>query len=288
MADKKKCERCGKMVPWVCFLGNSTLATFKITIGFLADSKALIADGMHSASDVIATIMVLISLNISGRDDDDSHPWGHGKIEFLGAAFVYTILFLLSLFLLYDSIGALIRGDAVQPEFISLIGAAISIIANYILSSYGLCAGKKLSSPALIANAQENRADMLSSIAVLIGIALSLCGYPFFDALAALLVALIILRTATRLGLDAIRNLIDSSLPTNKLLLIKGVVREFKQVRNARFRTRRVGQQVWVEMEIQVSPEHSVTEAAAIASEVRLALIRRFRHIKEVSISFTC
>ena len=89
------------MVPWVCFLGNTTLALFKIFVGIISGSRGLIADGMHSASDVIATIMVLISLSIAGKEDDDTHPWGHGKIEFAGALMVYAILLILSIFLFY-------------------------------------------------------------------------------------------------------------------------------------------------------------------------------------------
>jgi cation diffusion facilitator family transporter len=286
---KDKCLRCIKMVPWVCFLGNSTLACFKTFVGIISGSKGLIADGMHSASDVIATIMVLISLGIAGKQDDETHPWGHGKVEFVGALFVYAILLGLSIYLFQDALRSMIIGAMKPPHLISFVAALVSIIANFVLSGYGFCAGKQFNSPAMIANANENRADMLSSVAVVIGIIGANMGFVFLDALAAVLVALIIFRTALTLGLEAFRNLLDVSLPKEKEELIKDTVLQYREVKGIKFvRTRRMGQSVWVDMEILVDTKKTVREAYAIAREARLALMRKFKHIKETSVSFTC
>jgi cation diffusion facilitator family transporter len=286
---KEKCVRCGKVVPWVCFFGNSTLALFKVFVGLVSGSKGLVADGMHSASDVIATIMVLISLKVASRKDDDTHPWGHGKIEFAGAVAVYTILFSLSIYLFYDAIKSIIIGTLRPPHLVSFVAAAVSIIANFILSGYGFCAGKQLNSPAMVANANENKADMLSSIAVIIGIVGANMGFIFLDALAAVMVSLIIFRTALKLGIQALRDLLDISLPSEKADLIRNVALRYREVKGINFvKARKVGQSVWVDMEIFISPKISVREGYAIAREIRLALIRRFKYIKDASVSFTC
>lgn len=286
---KEKCEKCANQIPWVCFCGNLTLAIFKVFVGFISGSKGLIADGMHSASDVIATIMVLISLKISGRKDDETHPWGHGKVEFAGALLVYAILLILSIFLFHDAIITIIRGDAKPPHLVSFVAAVVSIVANFILSGYGFCAGRHLSSPALIANANENRADMFSSIAVVFGIIAANMGYVIMDSLAAVLVSLIIFKMAFTLGIQAFRNLMDVSLPGEKVDLIKKVVLGYREVKGVSFvKVRRVGQNVWVDMEIFVDPRKNVKEAHAIVRELRLALIRKFKHIKDASVSFTC
>jgi len=289
MKVKDKCERCGEMVPWVCFFGNSILALFKVFVGMISGSKGLVADGMHSASDVIATIMVLISLGIAGRKDDDTHPWGHGKVEFVGALMVYAILLALSVFLFIDAVEIILKGNMKPPHIVSFVAAAVSIIANYILSGYGFCAGKHLNSPAMIANANENRADMLSSIAVVFGIIGANLGFVILDPLAAILVALIIFKTALTLGLQALRNLLDISLPAEKIELIRKVIVPYKQVKGINFiKTRRVGQSVWIEVEIFVDAKKNIKEAHQIAREIRLALIRKFKHIKDASVSFTC
>ncbi|MBF0252850.1 MAG: cation transporter [Candidatus Omnitrophica bacterium] len=284
-----KCIKCGKMVPWVCFFGNSLLAIFKTFVGIVSGSKGLVADGMHSASDVLATIMVLISLRIAGRKDDHTHPWGHGKVEFAGALMVYTILLSLSILLFNDALKAIIAGELKPPHIVSFVAASVSIVANYVLSGYGFCAGKQLGSPAMIANANENRADMLSSVAVVIGIIGANMGFLILDSLAAILVALIIFKTALSLGIEAFKNLLDMSLPAEKEGLIKKLVMQYRDVKGvSAVKTRRVGQQVWIDMEILVDARKSVEEAHALVRELRQALMRKYRQIKDVSISFTC
>jgi cation diffusion facilitator family transporter len=286
---KDKCIRCSKVVPWVCLFGNTTLACFKIFVGIVSGSKGLVADGMHSASDVIATIMVLVSLGVAGREDDKTHPWGHGKVEFAGALIVYTILLALSIYLFQDALRAIIGGKLKPPHLVSFVAAVISVIANFILSGYGFCAGRQQNSPAMIANANENRADMFSSIAVVIGIIGANMGFVFLDALAAVGVSLIIFKTALTLGLQAFRNLLDISLPSRKNRLLENTVLQYKEVKGINFlKTRRVGQSVWVDMEILIDSRKTIKEAYAVTREVRLALMRRFEHIKEVAIAFTC
>lgn len=286
---KTKCEICATRVPWVCFCGNATLAVFKVFVGLISGSKGLVADGMHSASDVVATGMILITLNIAKRKDDKTHPWGHGKIEFVGAMFVYTILLCLSIYLFHDALISMIAGNRSPPHIVGFLAAGISILANFILSGYGFCAGRHLNSPALIANANENRADMLSSVAVVIGIVGANMGYVFMDSLAAILVALIIFKTALTLWLQAYKNLIDVSLPAEKAELVKKVALEYRDVKGVNYiKSRRVGQSVWVDMEIFVDARKNVREAHMIVRELRLALIRRFKHIKDVSVTFSC
>jgi cation diffusion facilitator family transporter len=141
----------------------------------------------------------------------------------------------------------------------------------------------------MIANANENRSDMIASVAVAAGILLANCGIPMLDPIAAFLVGLMIGRMALKLGLSALKNLIDESLPAEKKGLIERVVLEYKEVRGINYlHTRRVGQQAWVDMEILIDAQRSVTEGHAIAREVRAALMRRFVQIKEVTITFTC
>ncbi|MBF0503612.1 MAG: cation transporter [Candidatus Omnitrophica bacterium] len=286
---QEKCVRCGKIVPWVVLLGNLTLAIFQIYVGHIAKSKGLVADGIHSGTDVVTTIMVIITVALSRHKDDKKYPWGLGKSEFLGAVFAYVLLFFISVMILVDAIVVITSGVIHPPHMAAFFAALVAIIANFILSSYGFCAGKKLNSPAMVANAQENRSDMLSSIAVLVGVFAANIGFPILDALAAIFVGLMIMRSAITLGIQAFRNLIDETLPGDREKLIEKEALKYKEVRGINYiHARRVGQQAWIDMEIIIDPKWTVKDGHAICREVRAALMRRFVQIKDVTISFTC
>ncbi|MBF0531979.1 MAG: cation transporter [Candidatus Omnitrophica bacterium] len=289
MAVPEKCVKCGKVVPWMVLVGNTTLSVFQIFVGTMAGSKGLIADGIHSGTDVLTTLMVIITVSLSERKSDKQHPWGRGKAEFLGAVFAYALLLYIAIMILFDAGKVLISGNIHPPHAAAFFCAVVAILANYILSAYGLCAGKKLNSPAMIANANENRSDMVASVAVAAGILLANIGFVILDAVAAFLVGLMIGRMALKLGISALRNLIDESLPAEKKALIEKVALQYQEVKGINYlHTRRVGQQAWVDMEIIIDSKHTVKEGHVITREVRAALMRRFSQIKDITITFTC
>ncbi|MBF0384273.1 MAG: cation transporter [Candidatus Omnitrophica bacterium] len=286
---QNKCVKCAKTVPWMVLLGNTTLSAFQIIVGTLAGSKGLIADGIHSGTDVLCTIMVIITVGLSEKKSDKKYPWGRGKSEFLGAVFAYTLLLYIAIVILWDAGLAIASGNIHPPHPAAVFCAIVAILANYILSSYGFCAGKKMNSPALIANANENRSDMISSIGVTIGIFLANLGITILDSLAAFFVGLMIGRMAIKLGIAALKNLIDESLPADKKALIEKVIMQYREVKGINYmHVRRVGQQAWVDMEIFIDPQRTVEEGHAITREVRAALLRRFIQIKDVTLTFTC
>ncbi|MFT7636451.1 MAG: cation diffusion facilitator family transporter [Candidatus Omnitrophota bacterium] len=286
---RQKCIDCGKRVPWVSFFGNSFLAVFTVLMGVFAGSKGLIADGIHSMTDVIGTVTVIVTLFIANKKDDDKHPWGRGKVEFTGALVVYTILFLLSCVLLVDAIKMMKEGVTEPPMMMAFFATVISIVLNYTMSGYAFCAGTRLNSPALVANAEENRADMNSSIAVMIGIIGANLGFYWMDPAAAVFVAFYIMKTAIFLIKSSWVQLIDKSLPMDKLVLLENAIKPYRGVKKINFiKARRIGQSVWLDIEIAMDLKMSVREASAVIREIRLALMRRFDQIKDVSIAFTC
>lgn len=288
MQVNEKCLKCGRQIPWVCFFGNATLAVFKAVVGFLSGSRALIADGLHSASDVLATIMVIISLKISGKAEDDAHPWGYGKAEYIGSLFVYTILLFLGAYILIDSVVDIVLRRNAPPHMISLFAAMVSVAGNVIFSSYGFCAGKRLNSPAMIANANENRADMFSSVAVILGILGAHAGFIFADSVAAIVVGLIIIRMSVKLTIEALRGLMDKNINAQAIAHIRAIALKQRGVSGVDFiRARKLGGKSWIEIEIMVDPRYTVGQANEICSEVRSAILRRAVHIKEVTTSFT-
>jgi len=285
----EKCFTCAKKVPVVCFFSNLTLAAFKMSVGYLTGSKGLFADGIHSLSDVVATTGVIISLKISDKGDDPQYPYGRGKIEFVSCVFVYSILFIVAIFILTGAISSILSGGLKAPNLISLFTAVVSVIANIILFRLGLCAGNAVNSPAIIANANENKADMLSSIAVIFGIIGSNLGYTYSDPLAAVIVGLIILGTSTTLGWKAIKALIDTSLSVKKLKVINEIILEVQRVERVNYiKTRQLGKQYWLDVGIQVSPELLVREGDILSQVVKYKLMKISERIKDVTVVLAC
>ncbi|HDY87369.1 MAG TPA: cation transporter [bacterium] len=285
----EKCFTCARRVPVVCFFSNLTLAVFKMSVGHLTGSKGLFADGIHSLSDVVATTGVIVSLKISDKGDDERYPYGRGKVEFISCIFVYSVLFIVAILILTEAIYSIYSGDLKIPRLISLFTAVVSVIANIILYRLGLCAGRAVNSPAIIANANENKADMLSSVAVIFGIIGSNLGYTYCDPLAAIVVGLIILKTATTLGWKAIEALVDTSLPVKKLKLLNEIILGVKGVERVNYiKSRQLGKHYWLDVEIQVSPELLVSEGDIILQVVKYELMKISERVKDVVVILAC
>ncbi len=286
---EQKCIACVKRMPVLIFFGKGILAAFQLFVGLATRSKGLVADGIHSISDVVAALMMIIGMKISSREEDEAHPWGRGKVEFVLSLLVYTVLVAIAIFVFIDAFEALIHGNRRPPHILAFLGGLVAVVANFIFSYYGLCAGRKANSAFMISYAKENRWDIVSGVIVVAGVLGANMGYVFLDAVAAMLVAVIIFRSWAALWIRAFRNLLDESLPHKKIKLIKDLILSFREVKGISFmKTRLVGQSIWIDLEILVSSALSVQKGFAVAREIRLALIRRFRHVKDVTVTYTC
>ncbi|HDY89924.1 MAG TPA: cation transporter [bacterium] len=230
-----------------------------------------------------------VSLKISDKGDDERYPYGRGKVEFISCIFVYSVLFIVALLILTGAINSIYSGDLKAPSLISLFTAVVSVIANIILYRLGLCAGNAVNSPAIIANANENKADMLSSIAVILGIIGSNLGYTYCDPLAAIVVGLIILKTATTLGWKAIEALVDTSLPVKKLKSLNEIILGVKGVERVNYiKSRQLGKHYWLDVEIQVSPDLLVREGNIILKVVKYELMKISDRVKDAVVILAC
>jgi len=284
-----KCIRCANKVPVVCLFSNLTLALFKMIVGWLTYSRGLFADGIHSLCDVIGNIGVIISLNISSKGVDEKYPYGRGKIEFISCIFVYSVLFIVAIFILASAIIHIIQGNLRTPSILSLFSALVSVFANMMLYRLAICAGKAINSPAIIADANENKADMLSSIAVIVGITGCHLGFKYSDVLSAIFVGLIILQTAVTLGWKAIQNLLDTSIPVENIKLINRRILTIEQVKRVNYiKTRRIGKHYQVDVEILLSPILSIREGDEIAEAVKHKIMKISNKIRDVVIIKAC
>ena len=149
-AERSRCVRCARRVPWYAFFGNLFLTVYKIIVGWLGGSPALIADGLHSFTDVIGTSVILASTRISARPADADHPYGHGKVEFMSSSFIYIVLVVLSIGIFTGGLLLLIHWELHAPSPVTFFGALVSIIYNVLMFRLGQCAGKRTNSPALL------------------------------------------------------------------------------------------------------------------------------------------
>ena len=270
MDSPAKCRRCAKRVPWASFWGNLILAIYKLIVGILGQSAALIADSIHSFTDVVGSTGILVATRISCREPDESYPYGRGKAEFVGAVFVYTILIFFSVMIMVASIRSMWSHRLGRPHFMTALGALVSVLYNYLMYRYATCAGRRNNSPAILADAFENRADAVSSVACIVGILGALVVDPICDQLAALLVGVIIFYNCIVQLREAAAGLMDSALPEGAVSLIERTAQRHDGVVAVNFvRSRQTGVRYWIDVGIAVSPELSVEQADAIVAAVR-------------------
>lgn len=271
---------------------NLLLTVFKIVAGVLGRSAAMIADGVHSLSDLLSDIVVLIFTHISSKGKDRDHSFGHGKFETLATLIVSTILVAVGANLMANGVSSIIgvfNGEVIpKPGYIALIAAAISIIAKEILYHATVKIGREQSSNVVIANAWHHRSDAFSSIGSLAGI----CGAIFLgdrwtilDPLASCIISVAIVVVAVRMAIPSLAELLETSLPEEVEQEIKTIALSIKGVDDIHeLKTRRNGISFIIDAHIAVHPNLSIVEAHDIATNVEEALLAKYGRETQINI----
>ncbi len=265
---------------------NLMLSVIKITGGIIGQSQALLADGIHSLSDLASDAMVLLAVKHAGEDADEDHPYGHARYETLATVALGILLIGVAGGIAYDAILRLENPeDIAVPALFTMIIAAISILSNEGLYHATRAVAKKIRSPLLEANAWHHRSDAVSSIVVLIGIAATYIGYPLLDAIAAIIVALMIAKIGLDLSRQGLQELVDTALEPEMVEQIRQTILNIDDVRQLHLlRSRRMGHNALVDVHIQVSPKLSVSEGHHISVSVEKALTDKFDEINDVTV----
>lgn len=281
-----------RFAAWLGIVGNVMLTVLKAVVGLLSGSKALIADAASSASDVAGSIAVLIGLKAAKKPADADHPYGHGKAESIAAIVVSVLLLLVGLEIGLSAVKTIFRGVEAPPEWYALIAVGVAIVVKEGLFQYSIRLGRRISSQALIASAWDHRTDVLSSIAVLLGVGGAVLGdylgqpwLYYADPAAGLFVALLVLRMGYRIVMESVHVAIDHVLhkeETEDMLdtaqRVKGVIAVNE------LRAREHGHYVIVDIKISVNPRITVFEGHEIGKCVKQQLLRRFGHVSDVMI----
>jgi len=262
------------------------LAVAKLVVGYIGQSQALIADGIHSFSDLVTDFMVLFAFKHSSRDADEDHPYGHGRIETLMTVALGLGLILIGIGIAWDATRRLFAPELLfHPEWIVLIVAAISILSKEAIYHYTLAAARKYKSALLRANAWHSRSDAISSIIVFVGVLGAMAGLDYLDAIAAIGVALMIIKIGWDLGWHSVRELIDTALDSEEVERIRKVIADVEGVRALHMlRTRKMGPDALVDVHIQVDSFLSVSEGHQISETVRQQLLDNIEDVSDVTV----
>jgi cation diffusion facilitator family transporter len=282
------CKECRDEVVWWAFFVNIAQMTYKGLLGIMTGSAALIADAMHSGADVVASSVTMASLKISAKPADERHPYGYGNIQFISSSIVGLILILGAIYLIYESFMAILAGEISAPNVAAVLGAALSALTNELMYRYQSCVATENNSPAIMANAWDNRSDALSSVAVLVGILIAVMGFPIADNLAAIAVGFMVIRIGVELNTDAISGLMDTSIEIEDLKEVYDLVNEIEGVEGiAYLRGRNVGEDLHVEINIKVNRNLSVAESDDITDRITEKIEYEVGHVKDVLVLMT-
>ena len=275
-----------KRATLVSIAGNMALASFKLFAGIVGTSSAVIADAMHSFSDIFSSIIIYVGLGIAGKKEDKSHPYGHGKAEVIAAMIVSFLLIGIAIAIWIDAFNILRARPGRPPGGIALIAALVSIVVKEFLFRYKRYVGKKLGSESLIADAWHHRSDAFSSIATLIGVGgARLLGEKFIylDPLAAMVIGIIIAGAGVKVFGGATKKLMDAQGPEELLERLRKSALSVPDVKGVEeVRARKSGLEYLVDIHIEVDKKMSVEKSHKVAQEVRETVLAQMDDIKDL------
>lgn len=278
--------RAGQRITWVSVAVNIMLTVMQVAVGFVANSMALVADAMHTLSDIIADGFVLWANRKGAEAADDEHPYGHGRYETAASLVLGLLLTITGAGILVSAAGRLQDLGSLPPVGVAAIWAAlITLVGKEGLFRYMLGIAERLRSPMLIANAWHARADALSSLVVAAGVGGALLGFAFADAVAAIVVGGMIIKAGLGFAWEAMRELIDTGLPAEEVGAIRQTLATTPGVVDLHeLRTRRMAHRVFVDVHVQVDGEITVREGHEIGELARKRVLSSHPEVLDVLI----
>lgn len=282
--DNQNRTRSAKRITYIGMLVNILLTAGKLMAGIVGKSSAMLADGVHSLSDILTDFVVVAFVGIAGKESDSDHQYGHGKYETFATMLISFALMAVGIGILWDGLMEVIKviqGNQIEkPGMIALYAAVISIVAKELLFRYTVVVGRRTNNQAVLANAWHHRSDAFSSL----GAALGIGGAIYFgeqwrilDPIAGMVVSFFIIKVAITYGLPSIKELLETALPHDTTCEIEGIIMQQQGVRHFhRIRTRKIGNSLAIEAHVKVDKDLTVEASHQIATTVENALRERF------------
>ena len=275
-------------VSFVGIAGNILLSAFKFFAGIFGHSGAMVSDAVHSLSDVFATFVAWLGVRMSAKAADKEHPYGHERLECVAALILGTILALTGAFIGYEGVRKVLAGnyaDLSVPRAIALWAAVISIVIKEAMYWYTRYYAKILNSSAFMADAWHHRSDAFSSIGSLIGVGGAMLGFPVLDPLASAVIAVCILKVSYDILKDAVSKMLDTSCGEEYERNLRDFMAEVPGVERVNgVHTRQFGNKIYIDAEIAVDGNLSLTRAHDIASLVHDKVEKQFENVKHIMI----
>jgi cation diffusion facilitator family transporter len=274
-----------RQITWIGIWVNLVLSIVKITAGILGSSKALIADGLESATDIFTSFALIVGSKYWSAPPDSDHPYGHRRIETIMTLGVGVIVGIVGVSITWNAVASLHTGEHSHPNLLALGGAIASVIFKELLFQWSVREGKKIKSMAVVANAWHHRSDAISSIPVVIavGCAQFLPAWSFLDALGALIAAAFILKASVAIIWPALREIADTGASEKTVQIIHDLAASVPGVQSIHaLRTRFVGSSIHVDLHIVVDPKITVMEGHQIGDAVTDILTEKGPEVIEV------
>ncbi len=266
-----------RRISWIGLATNLLLSAVKFITGILGSSQAIVADAVHSLTDLVTDLAILMGVKYWTAPADTDHPYGHRRIEALVTLFIGGILFTTALSMGYHALLTIHDQHIKSPALFASTGALLSIIIKEILYHWTRIVGRKTNSPAVIANAWHHRSDAISSIPAFFAslIAALYPGWEFIDHIGALIVVLLIVKVSWDIMKPAFAELTDQGLPKETLQKVAAVALENSQVRDVHaIRTRKHGDGIYVDLHALVDPHLTIEQAHDISGEIKQSLLK--------------
>jgi len=264
-------------------LVNALLSAGKIWAGLIFHSASVLAEGFHSLTDIFSSIIGYFGIKVSEKPVDEKHPYGHYKFEVLSGSVITLILFLTGIGVVYDAYKNYLNPEQIEVNYLIISIMAMSVIINYIASRIKIYYGKKENSLTLLSDGTHDKADVLASLAVLVGLFFSRF-FIYIDSILAFLVGLYIIKESFSLGKEAMDSLLDVSAGYKTESKIKDIAKD-QAVILSELKTQKRGSAVTANLEIALSKEISVGEATKISDKLKQELLEKIDNLKYVIIS---
>ncbi|MBF0479893.1 MAG: cation transporter [Candidatus Omnitrophica bacterium] len=286
--SSEKCEACARNTILAGILANFFLAIFKLFVGFLGRSRALIGSGLCNLSDVGSSFVVIIGIKFSKKQADNRYPYGYGKIEFIAQVVMSVTMILGTVALILSSFIVIAKRTLVIQHMVVFFVAILSAIINALIFKFSHCGGKELNSPSLKAHAEHNKIDVISSLLVAVGVIVTRKGMHWVDPAIAIFECAHVLHGSLGILKEGLRGIMDTNLPGGYLENVKTTVLRVKGVNKVtQVRGRQSGRQIVLNIIMQLNPDITVLEAKKINASVKAYLRGEDKHIGNISIQVT-
>jgi cation diffusion facilitator family transporter len=280
----KSDQQIATHVSFVTMAGNGVLTALKLAAGIVAHSGAMISDAIHSASDVLSTIVVVIGVRLAGRDSDKDHPYGHERLECVAAVILAVMLALTGAGIGWSGLQKIFNADSSQltvPGALALVAAVVSIISKEAMYWYTAIHAKRINSGALMADAWHHRSDALSSVGSFVGILGARLGFPILDPIASVVICLFVLKAAYDIFADAVQKMTDTACDDATQAAIRDVVLQQSGVLGIdQLKTRLFGNRIYVDLEILADGNKTLLETHDTAQQVHDVIEGTFPNVK--------